>query len=65
MQVYIGIYNIAKLQNLYFSRNLQKNELLWVTIFAIHKKRPPITQNEVFIISKMVFVIIQTMCGVF
>jgi len=37
MQVYIGTYNIAKLQNLNFSRNLQKTELLCVTIFAIHK----------------------------
>jgi len=65
MQVYIGTYNIAKLQNLYFSRNFQKTELLCVTIFAIHKKRSPITQNKVFIISKMVLVIVKIMCVVF
>jgi len=35
MHVYLCLYNIAKLPDLYFSRKLQKTKLMCVAIFAI------------------------------
>jgi len=61
MQVYIGTYNIAKLQNLTFSRNFGKTKLSCVAIFAIHKNvnfDSKTTQNKVFT-PTMVLVIIK------